>query len=767
MLIQDFQAIVSTFTDPGDEWLWQNNQFVISVNKVTIEAEIIQSMGDVFIKEKDAEAMVASKWILQRLAHIDLLASRIKDQINSNPFFVSPSSVYSPVDSHPVDSNDALAQAKEVINRDTPFETQVLYLTSDAGEGKTSVINQLAHDQAVKYLAGETDRILVPIPLGGRHFLRFDDLTAGVLHNKYRFQFLYYSSFIELVKLGVIIPAFDGFEEMFVETSSGEALSAMSILMNTLCSSGKVLVAARKAYYEFENMRIQERLFDSIDKKLSVRFDKIELKRWQHEQFVSYSAKRGVKNPEVFYREAVRTLGENHALLTRAVLVKNLIDITINANSNEQILQLLNSSGHDFFYTFVQSIIQREAEEKWIDRSGANEIGAPLIELSEHSELLADIAVEMWVSNVAYAKEDILDFVAEYFCELHTKTPFELSQIRKRLPTHAMLVPSTSVGRAVEFDHDEFRFFFLGEGVASLAAKRDKSAVANVRKIFRRDILPIPARESLYRALKRTDLFDGLAYAKFFYDVAGTDVSMSFTHDNCSDIMMRLLHEEKQSTFEIDSITLGADVLKGKMISDVYFRKCFFSSTSLEYASLSNCSFENCRFAQLRIFDTTKFDQVNMISCTVDSIELIKFREGEEIGKDVWDPQDIQAALASRGVSFPSHISDAEKELLAEAYTDSPEVVDIRKILRYLTRSTHIGENIIYQKLGERGRQFVDVILPELLSRGIFTEIKNKGAGDQKRFSLGIPLRELNETIANTRGSYQLLLAEYDQNINA
>src|SRR5690606_29378278 len=123
--------------------------------------------------------------------------------------------------------------------------------------------------------------------LGGRHFLRFDDITIGALQNRYRFQFLYYNSFLALVRMGLIVPAFDGFEEMFVESSSGEALSAMGILVGSLNSQGAIVVAARKAYFEFENLRTQERLFDTI-RTHSVSFEKLELQRWSEEQFLSY-----------------------------------------------------------------------------------------------------------------------------------------------------------------------------------------------------------------------------------------------------------------------------------------------------------------------------------------------------------------------------------------------------------------------------------------------------------------------------------------------
>ena len=181
---------------------------------------------------------------------------------------------------------------------------------------------------------------MVPIPLGGRHFLRFDDITVGVLQNRYRFPFLYFNSFLALVKMGVIIPAFDGFEEMFVASSSGEALSAMGILVGALESRGAIVVAARKAYFEFENLRTQERLFDTI-RTFSVGFGKLELKRWAKPQFMEYCKNRSVVNPEEIYRRVSERLSATHALLTRAVLVKRLVDVAMKSPSLDAFLDQL------------------------------------------------------------------------------------------------------------------------------------------------------------------------------------------------------------------------------------------------------------------------------------------------------------------------------------------------------------------------------------------------------------------------------------------
>ena len=513
MQITEFKSIVATFADPGTDLEFDSTHFGISVNGDLITAKIATKFGDVYVDEGTGPEP-ASKWVLTRLARIPLLASRLRETVPATDHFVSPAvslllTLERGPDERPVPSTDGLRATLETLEQRSPLETMVLYITSHAGEGKTSLINQLAREQAQLFSENKSHWLLVPIPLGGRHFLRFDDITVGVMQNRYRFPFLYYQSFLALVKMGVIVPAFDGFEEMFVENSSGEALSAMGILVGSLQSCGAMVIAARKACFEFENLRTQERLFDTI-KEYSVGFAKLELHRWAKEQFVAYCSKRGINNPAEIHRRASERLSPDHALLTRAVLVKRLVDVATTSHSLDSFLDQLQKSGVDFFSVFVRGLIEREASEKWIDRSGEKDVGTPLLSVEEHCEILSQIALSMWEAKVDYLKRDGLEFAADYFCENARMNAFQAQQIRERIRGHAMLIPSTNASHAVEFDHDEFRLYFLGEAAARLMRPMNARAKADVFGAFRRGLLPNDAMVALFRALTRDERFDRL-----------------------------------------------------------------------------------------------------------------------------------------------------------------------------------------------------------------------------------------------------------------
>ncbi len=757
MQSSDFKSVVMTFADPGTDLLFDKSQLMISVNGDLIEANISTKSGDVYVDEGSGD-VPASKWILTRLARLPLLATRLKESVPPTEYFVSPAASLLPTlekgpQEKSIKTDNALQTTIEAIDDHSPLEAMVLYITSDAGEGKTSLINELARTQAKRFTDNESDWLLVPIPLGGRHFLRFDDITVGALQNRYRFPFLYYNSFLALVRMGVIVPAFDGFEEMFVEGSSGEALSAMGILVEGLESQGSIIVAARKAYFDFENLRTQEKLFDTI-RTLSVGFGKIELDRWSKMHFVEYCRNRNIENVEQIYKCVSDRLTATHPLLTRAVLVKRLVDIASSSNSLESLLNQLRISGEDFFSLFVRSLIEREANEKWIDRSGKKEVGTPLLTVDEHCELLSQIAVSMWESRVGYIKRDGLEFVSDFFSETTKKNTFQAQQIRERIRGHAMLVSSTNVSQALEFDHDEFRLFFLGEGIAKEISPLNEHAKAEVLGIFRRGVLPRQAQHAFIRSVTRNSQIDLTKVVKLLLDISSMESQTSYVHENCSDIIIRLLSGLTAKNIEVNDLAFGLDALRDRKLNGIQFKKCYFSPSSMEQTQLDNCHFTHSQFTQLRFFDSTKIENTTFENCTVDALSLV------DKDREIWDPEEVKSYLQQVGITLKEADVFIPTKAPIETSIDD-KVRCIEKLVRFFMRSTHITENVMLMKLGIRGQPFIDNTLPILLREGILEETLYAGAGDQRRFRLGKPLENVNGALTACRGSFDSFLEQF------
>lgn len=498
------------------------------------------------------------------------------------------------LDETPLDEESNVTNAEDtmlsILGRRPAGTASVLYLTSDAGEGKTTLINHLARRQAALYKQKVQDWLLVPVSLGGRTFMRFDDVIVGTLVNRLRFPMLYYDAFIELVKMGVVVPAFDGFEEMFIEGTAGDAISALGTLVNTLRSSGTVLISARKAYFEFKSLQAQTRLFDSLGDQ-SVCFARLALKRWDHPKFIEYAKKRGVAQGEAIHHEFAAKLGAKHPLLTRAVLVKRLLDVADTVSNRQELIQNLESNPDDYFQQFIGTIIAREARDKWIDKKG--DVAQPLIAIEDHYELLANVAFEMWSNQTESLPAEVLDLVAEVFSESKRKDRVLSRQIVERLKQHALI--SAVNGQRFAFDHEEFYHFFLGEAIGALLTHNDIPALKHA---FREGIVPNLAIDVAVRYAIR----QGVPATKLVETVNGicaAEPRASFLKDNLGGVAIRFVEYAGGEPVTVKHASFPPEALVGRRFSNVEFHDCYFQSTSLERASLIRCRFLKCEFEEL------------------------------------------------------------------------------------------------------------------------------------------------------------------------
>jgi hypothetical protein len=400
---------------------------------------------------------------------------------------------------------------------------------------------------------------------------------------------------------------------------------------------------------------------------------------------------------------------------------------------------------------FVRKIIEREANEKWIDRSG-NDIASPLLTVDEHCELLSMIAVEMWKSRVSYLRKDYLDVVAELFCDLKRKTSQQLHQIRERIRGHALLVSSNDMNSAVAFDHDEFRQFFLGEGLAETINQKNNNIKSDVRSIVDKGVLPDNSRLAFVHAIKRNHDTDRLKTVELLVKIGKLDGQASYTQENCGNLLIHLVSELDAKDMLIDNFSFGIDALRDRKLKNISFENCYFSQGSWELTTLEKCSFNNCNFGQIIIYESMTVTNVYFNECIIDSIKINK----TEI--EIFNPIQIKKYLKEIDILFKNNIEESNDELPINQMPDD-KLISIEKLLRYFMRSTHISESVIKIKIGGKVQEFIDNDLPELIDNKIIVEIYNRGGTYQRRFKLGLPLVKINQNLSSANGNYLNFLA--------
>lgn len=762
MDINDLKRILTAFADEPSDVDIRLGRVVAQVRDEVIEATVHYSQTEdrhLRVVENDQEYSARS-WLINRIARIPQLADRIlavtspTPDINSKSPFVVPSGYMSAdltsssgVDLVVDDVVDVLLKQASV---PVPGATSVLYVTSDAGEGKTTVLNRASRVQAQRYKNKQASSLIVPIPLSGRAFLTFDDAVIAALVNKLRFNYLYFDAFIELVRLGVVVPAFDGYEEMLVEGAKGEAVSALGTLVQRLDSSGTVFIAARKAFFEYLSFRTQARLLDAIGDR-SAAFGRLALSRWDKAQFCEYGQLRGVDDAATVYETVAARLGASHPLLTRAVLVRRLFDVLDGAD-RATLVDLLGANPHDYFFTFVDAIVKREASEKWLARV-SGDVMEPLLKQSEHHQLLSHVALEMWQSSSTSLRHDVLDVVVDIFCEGLNKNGAVTRQVKERVKQHSLLSSETSRGQGTGFDHEDFQNFFLGEGLGLILSKK---GIADIRAFLSMNIVPTATVEqSVQYLIRHQAVLMGVLDA--IITINQSETGYSFCKENCGALLIRLLEclSGHDATLSLKNVFFPTGALGGRIIKQTRFENCHFQPTHVTNSVFEGVVFVDCEFERLEVdlHQSGLLSGFSFVDCRIDSL-VTKVEE-----EQIYDPILILETLRALGAT----LGDVATLL------PMPQVIDDRlklleRFLRVFLRHTHVDEDFIRVRLGKGfASSFFDQILPILLSEKVLEQTAWRGQGVQMRFKLVRPMSEISDALEFSKGSFDKFLEALKQ----
>ena len=742
MNFEDFRRILRSFGTAPESVDTDKGTFVLQIGEDVVSGKVQQRQGDLFLTEHGTTAALrANEWIVRRLASIPTLAEAIYQYTPAVPNFVVPrGSLLDSLDQAPAESPeerpDAAATLTEMLDRRPAGATSLVYLTSDAGEGKTTVIAHLARQQADRYRSGTADWLIVPIALGGRPFLRLDEVVTAALVNHFRFRSLFWDSFLELVRMGVLVPALDGFEELFFEDAEGEAISSLCSLLEKLGGSGTLLIAARKAYFEFRRIEAASAIVDRM-KSGSVAASRVSLLRWRRDQFLQYAALRAKSNGETVFSTVASQLGEEHPVLARPVLASRLLDLADQNVDLGQLVRALKQNPGEYFSTLVESILEREATLKWLDRTG--DPAVPLLSLDEHRDLLAFVAGEMWLGGSESLGLDVLEVAADLFSDAHKKSASVARQVRERIRQHALLVKSRTSPNRIEFDHQEFFHHFLGRSLAMALAGQTS---ASVRSILRRGSLPSMSVESAISCLKEMN-FDRKSALERLDSASTHEGARSYSEENLGALVLQTITPESETAVTVERATFPVDALMDRSLKRVVFRGCVFRSTSLEGFRAADVQFLDCDFEKIDLDDDETIEGAEMRDCRVAALGI-----GELVLRD---PRRIDATLGKVGlVRHETPVAVAQE---SSVVLDADLKLTLRA-LRAFIRLTEVNEYTWRSRLGKGANHFLDDLLPKLIEHGSVREVEYHGKGTQRRFRLALPLTKLLECASASDGTW-------------
>jgi hypothetical protein len=762
MDINEFRRILTSFADEPTDVDIRLGRIVAQIRDDVFDVEISYSETPerLLLVTENEQQYPARSWLFNRVARLPQLADRIlaatnvtQDVAEMSPFVTLSGSLSPDLSADLATQDDqAIPDTVQALLRKAdnplPGATSVLYITSDAGEGKTTLINRVAREQAQLYKERKVSSLVVPIPLGGRAFLTFDDAVIASLVNKLRFNYLYFDAFVQLVRMGAIVPAFDGYEEMLVEGSKNEAVSALGSLVQSLDSSGTIFVAARKAFFEYLSFKTQAKLFDAIGNR-SASFSRLEIARWDKTRFCRYGQLRKINDSEEIFDTVASRLGSDHPLLTRAVLVRRLFDVAAQQQDRNALAELLGTCPQDYFYTFIDAIVKREASEKWLSRT-AHDVLEPLLKIEEHHELLSQIAQEMWQTTATSLRHDVIDVLVEIFSDSHKKAGSVTRQIKERLKQHSLLVADSSKGQALAFDHEDFQSFYTGESLGRLLGECQRTALQTFISI---NLLSRSMVEQAVQYLLRHKL-DSLKTLATLTEINASEGGFSYCKENCGTLAMRIVEciVDRDIPLTLHGMLFSAESLAGRQLHSLIFDSCHFQPTSMANGHYEQLKFKNCEFERLEVdFSEPVLQTCEFIECNVDSMVLPI--EDEQS----FDPAQIANWLSKAGATV---ISSSNIDV------EPPDAVDERlklleRFLRVFLRNTQVDEDIIRLRLGNGGApRFFEEVLPALLEHGLLEEVPWKGRGLQRRYKLRHLMSDINDALEHSNGSFDAFLSK-------
>ncbi len=753
-----FQRILKTFSDRPEDIIFDRDTVVFQMQGTLVGITIEKKDGLLYIIEND-HLELAENWIKFRLAQLPTLANRIIDNIKKNDAFVSPNGqlMESVGYSNKINVNNNKVNAytelrKNLDKNAASLSTNVIYLTAHAGEGKTTLINELAVTQARRFIEKKKSYLVLPIQLGGRTFMRLDDIISGIIMNKYRFRHFYYDGFIEMVKMGLIVPALDGFEEMFIVDSTGETISSLGCLLSKLDSQGQIIIAARKAFFEYYDFEYQAFLLDTI-KEQQISFNRLQINRWSKEHFLSFLEKNKITKKEGIYNSLSEKLGADHPMLTRAMLVKQIVYLAKNnmGNWDSFCAKIIKDETTSWINEFVKIILERETQEKWLERTG--QVARPLISIEKHHELLSDIALEMYNNNKNTLTRELLDFTVNLFCERNHLHPNISTQISSRINDHPLLIKvknsSKGVDQIYSFDHEEFLYFFMGEALARLIINEGET---EIRLLFRKNSLPKSILSSCLDYLKH----NGSNYEKYYEfieKVSNTETNISFARENSLKLLLNFIQKGKLTDKIFNNYLPHNEAFSDIQLSHIRFINCFFTTATFEKCSLINCQFVNCNFDTINL----KKDVMIKLTTFIDSKYhcINQMIEGEIIS--TFDPYTMKHILEEYGVILEE---DQKYINVKSRKSDMNNLEIVAKAFRLFSRSTYIHEEIFKLKLGKSGNMFLFKLLPKLEKANILAPEKIEG---HKKYKLLVPMSIILQHFKASQGEFEKFLSLFEK----
>lgn len=712
---------IATFADDVDDIVYEGDGTIIFERMGKIyKIQLIQK-GDGLAIKYNGEEYSYKEFLAKELAHLELFAKKIqqKDDELEELSYVDPDAVLVKVSG--TQKGKALDVLRNECDQPAWLGARIVFVTADAGHGKSFLLKQFQRKQVKKYLENKSDYIFWHIDLHGRELVRLNEAIMYELGDL-RITGIYYNSIITLIKNGLIILAIDGFDELAAEKGGDVALGSLTNLVTELGGDGILVAASRRTFFNTQDYIQRAGL---MNQKVSAdcEFDEIRLQNWQEKQCVDYL--------NIYYHDGQKEFDSlknlfrssaSHPLLERPFLFTKIVSFA--KNDKKTPFEFVSHGGEndlDSINNIIGAFVRREVI-KW--STTEKDTGKPYLDFDQHMRLLSEVANEMWEEQKDSISIDTIAFIlAILFDEWNTDISLRPT-ITRMAESHALLPISTVGDRYRRFDHEEFRNYFLALALETIIKDcKKKDNFSRVFSFMKKAQLPDSVSQYLILQLKIDDsqaLLDGLM------KVCQGELKTTYAQPNIGTLIPYILDQIRPS----DIITIGNKIVfsslvfENKTIKNVKFHDCTFINISFCNTKMENVSFDACSFTDIRFNNINYHNNFSNVviadNCMISKVTVVV---SEDDNYSEYSPSNIDNLLIEQGIYRMAQ--DDDKKIPEVKNTEYKKA--LKRFLNKFMRAAYLYEKNIKDEpiYNARNKDMIfEEIIPLLLKYNIIEEVE-------------------------------------------
>ncbi|WP_341946718.1 hypothetical protein [Microbacterium sp. LWH11-1.2] len=711
--------------------------FILQRNGEELSGSLSQgSDGQIWV-DLDGERIPYRRFLTHNLARLDVLAQRLIERRAPVPGFVNAAATLQRAAEN-VTRGDGLGLLDARCARVSPFASRVLFVTADAGHGKTALLREHQFNQANGFLKGQSHYLFWHLDLQGRQLLRLSEALMGDLA-ELRLSGLWMPAVVRLMRRGVLIVGIDGFDELAAEQGGVDALGALASLVSQLGGHGVVVAASRRTFFNTDDyLRRGGMVRRGVPDPCQ--FDQMELEAWTERDALAFFERaefdgKRMQNPQDMYARIVAALGgdKTHPLVTRPFLVSQIARASVLYDASPEEFLRAPDDPYSGVASVVSAFVTREVAEKWKVR----ETGEPYLSEEQHFAFLADVAEEMHRSQKDRLHIEVIETIATLLLDQWEIDGALRQQIIEMVRMHVLLVapPSSNQSQRM-FDHPEFRDYFvayaLKERVAAVIAGAGTNDLIRFLSISQ---LSDSTARYVCSMLDRTPL-GVTTFLSSMEEALKKEWKPTYLQQNLGTLIPFMIDgvEFASPTSFAGKVIYSSLVLENTRIRNFTFKDGTFVNASLRGVDWREVTLEAMTLGELQLDRTSGFVDVSLVRCTVEGVR-VQSHDEDELRE--YAPIRIRRELERSGLTL------VDEELPIEAIddvADSTNVRMLRKLLRVFHRTTIVSDEILRTRFGADSVILDNELLPLLIKYGVVASRKWRGSGNHSAWALTVSL---------------------------